>query len=252
VKYPNRIWFAEEKALTLRVDKLYASETDHLSTSFVRNRYVLATLIANKQVHATPLTADEGEYLEQCCAKLGEPLEANQPVVPEDLVPVFPNHVVKKPLSEAGAEVMILKQRLDGSLKDGMSSWSSEGACAYNQFVLGFQRICDILIQRDHEVVVIEIKKSNNTQNDPYEQLLEYGRYCFSSFRLTSKSSFQLRKLVLAAVLERRSPYLARSKMNAFRSEADVLASTLSINVASKVFAYHLGDRQLLESERID
>lgn len=84
-----------------------------------------------------------------------------------------------------------------------------------NQFVLGFQRQADVLIDAQYRLALIEIKLAKNKQN-PFDQVLEYLYYCLSSFRLYYNRSKAIETIDLVALLEDGNRYLSNNAIRAF------------------------------------
>lgn len=204
VNYPNRVSFDVSEVRELTLNSLFAQEVDHTCESYWLNRTILSTIIANKQVHSTPLTSIEGKYLEKKILSLGVKLEyANQPANERQSVV---NYIIsnRKQKSESVFELLLLKNRHNNFIYELDRSNSK----LFNQFILGVQRQIDILSIQDNTITIIEIKKKENKSN-PYEQLMEYRDYALSDYRLLGISKNKNVKLI--AILEEGNQYLINS-----------------------------------------
>ena len=213
-RYKNRVWFRKENAKETPMVNLYSAERDPSKPSFLLNRYIIAALIANKQVNATTLTQTEGQYLVEKCLALGQPISSACLEMPPNIEPVFPTSVLRRPISEAGVEILILNKRCQGYLLEFLNSFPKQ-SLYFNQFILGFQRQIDLLIDGQDRVALIEIKKAQNIQS-PFEQLIEYVYYCLSSFRLHYNRLYAIESIDLVALIENGSLYLAHDPIESF------------------------------------
>jgi hypothetical protein len=248
VKYKNRVWFNTHQATKTSLVRLYSTERDSASRSFIRNRYLLATLIANKQVNSTPLTQEEGQYLQEKCQALGEPIDHRTAAIPNNLTPVYPSTVLRHPVSEAGIEVMILNKSGRGYLFDFLGSFPSDSTYL-NQFVLGFQRQADVLVDAPDRIAVLEIKKASNVHS-PFDQLVEYAHYCLSSFRLDNHRQTGLRRIDLLAVIEQGSIFLKTpSCADDFRDCCVQMSGLESIDVHPHTISYTVENNSLETTE---
>lgn len=243
VKYKNRVWFKINEAKITSLTKLYSLERIYTERTFTLNRYLLATLIANKQVNSTPLTQREGIYLMDKCSELGQSIPSSCAEIPQTTLPVFPNSIIRRPLSEAAVEVLILNRKYQGALTTFLASFSNE-ALYLNQFVLGFQRQVDILIDANDKLALLEIKKSNNAGN-PFDQLIEYAHYGLSSFRLQDGRLEQLKSIYLAAVLERGNNFLNASFVWPFFKGCEEMSKRESVMIIPQIINYRFSNNFL-------
>lgn len=247
-KYKNRVWFKVDGAKETSLTKLYAIERNPLNLSFILNRYLLATLIANKQVNSTTITQSEGQYLMDKCLEHGKSITSIIPIIPPNIMPVFPNSILRHPISEAGVEVLILNKKCHGYLFDFLDSFPSH-CNFFNQFVLGFQRQVDVLIDAHNRLAVLEIKKKNNIHN-PFEQLIEYGYYCLSSFRLYYTRSSPILSVDLVAVVEKGSRFLADYFTSSFISECAKMTNKENVQINPHIVVYNFSKSGLLETKQ--
>ncbi len=244
VRYKNRVWFKTETAKATPMVKLYSSERDASKPSFVLNRYIIATLIANKQVNATPLTTTEGHYLVEKTLLLGDIISAtNWPKIPPNAEAVFPVSVLRRPVSEAGVEVLTLNKKCQGYLSEFLDSFSIQ-ASYFNQFVLGFQRQVDILIDAQDRLALIEIKLAKNKQN-PFDQVLEYLYYSLSSFRLHYNRSKPIETIDSVALIENGNQYLSKNAIRAFSRRCAEIGDKESIKIDSHTIIYKISSESL-------
>ena len=243
VRYKNRVWFKTEMAKATPMVKLYSDERDASRLSFILNRYIIATLIANKQVNATPLTTTEGHYLIEKTLRLGNTILTNRPQIPCNIEAVFPVHVLRRPASEAGVEVLVLNKRCQGYLSEFVDSFSRQTSY-FNQFVLGFQRQVDVLIDAQDRLALIEIKLAKNKQN-PFDQILEYLYYCLSSFRLHYKRSKAIEIIDLVALIENGSQYLSDNAIRAFSRRCVEIGDKENIEINAHTVIYKISSKSL-------
>jgi hypothetical protein len=203
VNYPNRVSFNVSKVRELSVNGLFAQETDYKSESYLLNRTLLSIIIANKQVHSTPLTNAEGIYLEKAILTLGNSISLTN----QDLKNVQPiiDYVIsnRKPKSESIFELLLLENKHNhfiGELEKPQNK-------LFNQFVLGIQRQIDILSISDSTITIMELKTKEN-HSSPYEQLREYKDYALSDYRI---KEFGEKDIKLIAILEEGNQYLINS-----------------------------------------
>lgn len=249
VRYKNRVWFTTESAKKTSIVALYSTEREPSKKSFILNRYLIATLIANKQVNATTLTQSEGLYLKKKCISLGENISSTYSKIPPSAIPVFPDHILRKPISEAGVETLILNKKCNGYLLEFLNSFSDHSVY-FNQFVLGFQRQVDLLVDAFDKIAVFEIKKTKNPKN-PFEQLLEYSYYCLSSFRLHHNRSHLLKSIHLVGVIERGNMFLKDEFVKTFEIKCSEIANIEGIQIIPHTILYNVSD-QLLETEQYE
>jgi hypothetical protein len=183
VNYPNRVSFSYDQLKCIDISKLFSLESGPHSEGFILNRTILSFLIANKQVHSTPLTTEEGEYLSEKLKKYGSEMncspvsyfnEKNNETVLENII------ANKKKPSESTFEMLLMMNKHKAIFGDIST------ALVFNQFILGIQRQLDILVISDTEIKIIEIKKRDNITN-PYSQIEEYFEFINSDYRLLSK-----------------------------------------------------------------
>ena len=207
VNYPNRIAFNNKEIKGLELNKLFSLEKDSNSKNFLLNRTLLSVIIANKQVHSTPLTEKEGKYLIKCISKKGGGVMTTNDFLPFSNNEAVLDNVIKKRknLSEAIFEMLIMTQ------KPSIIFDIKQDTIIYNQFILGLQRQIDILSITEKEIAVFEIKSRNNKKN-PYTQIIEYLDYVNSDFRLISNNSKreQIKAIVL---LEKGNKYLDKKQI---------------------------------------
>ncbi len=242
-RYKNRVWFKTEMAKATPMVKLYSDERDASKISFVLNRHIIATLIANKQVNATPLTTNEGNYLIEKTLRLGNTISSNRPQIPPDIESVFPVSVLRRPVSEAGVEVLLLNKRCQGYLYEFLASFYKQGSY-FNQFVLGFQRQVDVLIDAQDRLALIEIKLAKNKQ-DPFDQVLEYLYYCLSSFRLHYNRSKKIETIDLVALLENGNQYLSNNAIREFSTRCTEIGDKENIEINSHTVIYKISSKSL-------
>jgi len=243
VRYKNRVWFKTEMAKATPMVKLYSNERDASKLSFVLNRHIIATLVANKQVNATPLTTTEGHYLIEKTLRLGNTIATNRPQIPSNIEAVFPVSVLRRPVSEAGVEVLILNKRCQGYLSEFLASFSRQ-ASYFNQFVLGFQRQVDLLIDAQDRLALIEIKLAKNKQN-PFDQVLEYLYYCLSSFRLHYNRSKAIETIDLVAFLENGNQYLSNNAIRAFSTRCAEMGDKENVEINPHTVIYKISSESL-------
>ena len=236
IRYKNRVWFKIERAKKTPIVELYSTEKSPRKLSYLLNRYLIATLIANKQVNATPLTQSEGDYLMEQCLNLGKTLQATSTQIPLDVKPVFSQDVLRRPISEATVELLILNKRCHGYLLSFLRFFSAK-ASYFNQFVFGFQRQCDIVIDAQDRLALIEIKKARNLQ-DPYDQIIEYLYYCLSSFRLHHNRSTAIESIDLLAIIEYGSKYLNSDAVKAFTKKCSEITGSEHIVIIPHTVNY--------------
>ena len=246
VRYKNRVWFRKENAKETPMVNLYSAERDPSEPSFLLNRYIIATLIANKQVNATTFTQIEGQYLVEKCLSLGQPISSTCSEIPPNTEPVFPTSILRRPLSEAGVEVLILNKRCQGYLLEFLNSFS-EQTLYFNQFILGFQRQVDLLLDSQDRLALFEIKKAQNVHS-PFEQLIEYFYYCLSSFRLHHSRSNAVKSVDLVAVIEKGSSHLADRLVKSFTKKCAEITDAENVQVISHTVIYRISDG-LLETK---
>jgi len=246
VRYKNRVWFTTEMAKATPMVKLYSSERDASRVSFLLNRHIVATLIANKQVNSTPMTRTEGNYLIEKALQLGNNITHNRPQIPPDLEPVFPVSVLRRPVSEAGVEVLILNKRCQGYFYEFLTSFYGQASYS-NQFVLGFQRQVDVLMDAEDRFALIEIKLAKNKQ-DPFGQILEYLDYCLSSFRLHHNRSKTIEAIDLVALLENGNQYLEKSAISAFSRRCAEIGEKENVKIYPHTVIFKITS-QSLETE---
>jgi len=246
VRYKNRVWFTTEIANATPMAKLYSSERDASKISFVLNRHIVATLIANKQVNSTPLTRTEGNYLLEKTLRLGNTTYHNRPQIPPNIEPVFPVSVLRWPVSEAGVEVLVLNKRCQGYLYEFLTSFYGQ-ASYFNQFVLGFQRQVDVLMDSGDRLALIEIKLAKNRQ-DPFGQILEYLDYCLGSFRLHHNRSKTIGTIDLVALLENGNQYLEKSAIRTFSRKCAEIGEKENVKIDPHTVIFKITP-QSLETE---
>jgi|GEM_PF-6602628 len=245
IRYKNRVWFKKENARETLLSELYSIERDPLKLSFLLNRYILATLIANKQVNATTLTQTEGKYLVKKCLMLGNRICSVHSKIPPNIEPVFPTSFLRRSSSEAGIEVLIINKRCQGYLLEFLNSFSKHAVC-FNQFILGFQRQADLLIDAQDRLALIEIKKAQNVRN-PFEQLIEYCRYCVSSFRLYHRSN-AVTLIDLVALIESGSSYLVSDTVKSFTRRCAEASDVYNVDIIPHTVIFRVSNG-LLETE---
>lgn len=243
VRYKNRVWFRKENAKETPMVKLYSTEREPSKHSFLLNRYIIATLIANKQVNATTLTQTEGQYLMEKCLKLGNRVCSPCSKIPPNIEPVFSASFLRRPISEAAVEVLILNKRCQGYLLEFLNSFSKQSVY-FNQFILGFQRQADLLIDAQDRVALIEIKKAQNTQS-PFEQLVEYVYYCLSSFRLHHNRLNAIESIDLVALTENGSRYLANDPIERFIRRCAEITDRENIKIIPHTVIYRVSSKAL-------
>lgn len=194
VNFPNRIAFDNKEIRAIDLNKLFALETEYKSDNFLLNRTLLAIIIANKQVHSTPLTNKEGKYLENIILENGVDIQTHNDSLPFNYNASVLDNVIRKrkPKSEAIFEMLLM------TIKPSPIFEANQKALIYNQFILGIQRQIDILSITETEIKIIEIKKRSNRTN-PYSQVKEYLDYVNSDYRLLTDNGLtrQLRAIVL-------------------------------------------------------
>lgn len=203
VNYPNRVRFTTNEAKVLSLTEFFALE-ELGNTNFTINRVLQSVIIANKQIHSTPLTIQEGKYLDNKMETNGN--ELNITSIPDENTynTVINNFIMqKKSRSEALFELLLLKRRYNADFFN-----LSDYDIVYNQFVLGFQRQVDILAIKEEECLLIEIKKKDN-KSDPKPQIEEYIKYIKTDSRL---KPFNLTKIKHYSILERGNKYIKRSE----------------------------------------
>jgi len=204
IRYPYRVSFDVSNAHELLLNKLFAVERNYTSESYLLNRTIISIMLANKQVHSTPLTSMEGEYLKDILIRLGNSYTCKNCQDYEISGKSVIDYIIsqRKPKTEAIFELLLLENRHNCLISELDKSRSK----LYNQFILGIQRQVDILSIGDN-IALIELKKKDNNSN-PYEQLREYKDYALSDYRL---KIFRKRQIKLIAILEVGNKYLTVS-----------------------------------------
>lgn len=220
VNYPNRVSFASQSIREILLNKLFGLETDPTKKTYLLNRTLLSVIIANKQVHSTPLIEKEGEYVYQMIIEFGEPCKIKSKDFDEGVSVVDYVMSSRKPKSEAIFEMLLLESRCALVIPE-----LAESKYMYNQFVLGIQRQVDILSISENAIVIVELKKKENKSN-PYEQLEEYRDYALSDYRL---EEFKGRDVKLIALLEEGNTYLDKS-ISASYSDISVFQFSMTKN----------------------
>lgn len=207
VNYPNRVAFENQGLKSLELNKLFALETVPWTENYLVNRTLLSVIIANKQVHSTPLTNKEGKYLENVLRQNGVDLTINTEILTFiDRETVLDNVINnRKPKSEAIFEMLLMLR------KPSPIHEANQESLIYNQFILGLQRQSDILTITEQEIKILEIKKRDN-QTNPFTQVIEYLDYVNSDFRLQTENYLkrQCRAIVL---LEEGNRFLNRNQI---------------------------------------
>jgi len=207
VNYPNRVAFDNQNIKSLELNKLFAFEADVKTQNYLINRTLLSVIIANKQVHSTPLTNTEGEYLERVIGQIGKNLLINNDILPYTNRETVLNNVInnRKPKSEAIFEMLLMLR------KPSPIFIANQDILVYNQFILGLQRQIDILAIEEREIKIIEIKKRDNRTN-PFTQAIEYLDYVNSDYRLQAENTNgkQIKAIVL---LEEGNMFLNRNQI---------------------------------------
>ncbi len=202
VNYPNRVAFENKGLKSLELNKLFAFEAISNTENYLINRTFLSVIIANKQVHATPLTIKEGQYLENIIGCIGKKINITSEILPFADKETVLNNVIfnKKPKSEAIFEMLFMLR------KPEQIDLKNQETLIFNQFILGLQRQIDILTIAEHEIKIIEIKKRDN-QTNPFTQIKEYLYYVNTDFRL-QKDNYQPRECNAIVFLEEGNRYL--------------------------------------------
>jgi hypothetical protein len=202
VNYPNRVAFENKGLKSLELNKLFAFEAISNTENYLINRTFLSVIIANKQVHATPLTIKEGKYLENIIGCIGEKINIASDILPfADKETVLKNVIFnKKTKSEAVFEMLFMLR------KPEQIDLKNQETLIFNQFIVGLQRQIDILTIAEHEIKIIEIKKRDN-QTNPFIQIIEYLDYVNTDFRL-QKDNYQQRECNAIVFLEEGNRYL--------------------------------------------
>lgn len=203
VNYPNRVKFTIKEAKELSLTELFALEKSD-SKNFKINRILQSVIIANKQIHSTPITNQEGRYLDDKMSTNGNELITSSIQDEGTYDTVLANFIQqKKTKSEALFELLLIKGRYN---TDFFNLYDYD--IVYNQFVLGFQRQVDILAIKQGECLLIEIKKKDN-KSDPKPQIEEYIKYIETDSRL---EPFNLTNINYYSVLEKGNKYFWKSE----------------------------------------
>lgn len=242
-RYKHRVWFKIEVGREIPIVDLYSTERDAYTIQYTLNRNLIATLMANKQVSATPLTQSEGLYLIKRCIALGKPLRVKSPNIPVDSKPVLTEKKLRLPVSEATVEVLILKKECQGYLFEFLTSLDQQ-AVYFNQFVFGFQRQCDILIDAGNKLVIAEIKRASNAQN-PYKQIVEYLFYCLSSFRLYVDRLAPIKEIDLLLIIENGNKFLDLTEVKSFIKRCSKIANRENIVIVPHTIIYEVSGGML-------
>jgi hypothetical protein len=212
VNYPNRVAFDNQGLKSLELNKLFTFETESRTENYLVNRTILSVIIANKQVHSTPLTDKEGKYLESLIGQIG-----NDIIINADILTFIDRETVlhkvinnRKPKSEAIFEMLLMLRN------PSPIHVANQESVIYNQFILGLQRQIDILTITENEIKVIEIKKRDN-QTNPYTQVIEYLDYVNSDFRLQT-DNYRERQSRAIVLLEEGNRFLDRNQIPVFEN----------------------------------
>ena len=202
VNYPNRVAFDNNGLKSLEINKLFAFEAISNNENYLINRTLLSVIIANKQVHSTPLTTKEGQYLENIIGHIGNEINITSDILPFADKETVLNNVIfnRKPKSEAIFEMLLMLG------KPEQIDLKNQETVIFNQFILGLQRQIDILTIAEQKIKIIEIKKRDN-QTNPFTQIIEYLDYVNSDFRL-QKDNYQQRECTAIVLLEEGNRYL--------------------------------------------
>ena len=212
VNYPNRVAFDNKKIKSVELNKVFAYETDPKTENYLVNRTLLSVIIANKQVHSTPLTNKEGEYLENILGHLGKDILVNTDILTfTDKETVIQNVINKKKQKSEAIFEMLLMLKKPSPIK-----LENEDPLIYNQFILGLQRQIDILTITEQEIKIIEIKKRDN-QTNPFTQVNEYLDYVNSDFRLQI-DNYSKRKYRAIVLLEEGNKFLNSNQIPALEN----------------------------------
>ena len=201
-RFPNRVSFEVDNISELKLVDFFALEAGCDAIEFHINRNILALIKGNKQVNSTTLTEIEGCYLKNKITKHGTSLN----ITPE-MISHSPCQSVYQRMfssrnhrSEAIFEMMLLTQ------KPSTIFSNQEKMKVYNQFIVGFQRIIDLVIVSDLGVEIIEIKMRENHQN-PFDQVSEYIKYAAYDLRFKIEN-FPIDRFFPIVLLEMGNMYL--------------------------------------------
>ncbi|MFC1814664.1 hypothetical protein ACFL0M_01740 [Thermodesulfobacteriota bacterium] len=140
-------------------------------------------------------------------------------------------------------EVLILNKRCQGYLSEFLTSFPRQ-ASYFNQFVLGFQRQVDVLIDTQDRLALIEIKLAKNKQN-PFDQVLEYLYYCLSSFRLNYNRSKTIETIDLVALHENGNQYLSNNAIRAFSTRCAEIGDKENVEINPHTVIYKISSESL-------
>ena len=202
VNYPNRVAFENKDLKCLELNKLFAFESNPNTENYLINRTLLSVMIANKQVHSSPLTNNEGQYLENLFEQIGAEINITSDVLNFMDKETVLNNVIRnrKPKSEAIFEMLFMIRKPSPLYE------INQEALIFNQFILGLQRQIDIISITDQEIKIIEIKKRDN-QTNPFTQVIEYMDYVNCDFRLQT-DNYPERHCKAIVLLEEGNRYL--------------------------------------------
>ena len=151
--------------------------------------------------------------------------------------------MLRRPVSEAGVEVLILNKRCQGYLDEFLASFYRK-ASYFNQFVLGFQRQVDVLMDAQDRLALIEIKLAKNKQ-DPFDQVLEYLDYCLSSFRLHYNRLKTIETIDLVALLENGNQYLSNNAIRAFSRRCAEIGDKENVKIDPHTVTFKISSQSL-------
>lgn len=208
ISYPNRIAMRCDNTKVVDYVKVFSYEREPQSEHYLMNRILMSTIIENKQVHSTPLTAKEGEYLEKLISQLGEAIENNE-VKSFSHLPLVITHVVANgtSISEAMMELLLMENGFSFIHDDS----GDRVIHKFNQFVLGYQRQLDILLIGEDFINVIELKKKSNL-TDPFTQVREYRDFLESDYRMHTYG-IDNKKIKLTVILEKGNRFLENANL---------------------------------------
>lgn len=210
INYPNRVAFDIQGIKEIALNKLFSLEASPASENYLLNRTLLSVIIANKQVHSTPLTNDEGNYLNKMVLSHGAPYPIRSNILKFDTNETVLDNVIRnrKTKSESIFEMLLMTNKPSEICEIG------QNALLYNQFILGIQRQIDIFSISDVGIKIIEIKKRDNKTN-PYTQVIEYLDYVCSDFRL---NFYKKRQNMAIVLLEEGNKYLDKNQIPAIEN----------------------------------
>lgn len=191
--YPNRILFSTKESFIVDFLDLFLQEDS------IDRKLFLATIALNKQVHAFPIFKEECDYLRMNLHKYGKTI-LTKPASLEQALSVFEHGIEQGYSTEAWFETIVLHRYAQMFADEFLGPIGD--ARVFNQVVVGLQNQIDILLLANNQALIIEIKKSNNTDN-PYSQLKKYKALLVNDSRFP-----KFHQVHCLALLEAGNPFL--------------------------------------------